>query len=149
MRWIRVYATREGLVGRTTAAGLRIRPESHFVALPSRKALWRIVAVRHDEVTTLAPVLDVGPWFPYRSYPDDDYWEKPGTTPRAHEMVGQIRKGDQREYRINGAGIDLSEGVCRRLGIRGNTWLLWKFVEPDEIVEDAWELVSYGGTDPN
>jgi murein L,D-transpeptidase YcbB/YkuD len=35
----RVYATREGLVGRTTANGHVIASRDHFVALPSRRAL--------------------------------------------------------------------------------------------------------------
>ncbi len=34
-----VFATREGLVGRTTANGHRIRDRDHFVALPSRRGL--------------------------------------------------------------------------------------------------------------
>lgn len=35
----RVFATREGLVGGTTANGHIIRSRDHFVALPSRRSL--------------------------------------------------------------------------------------------------------------
>ena len=116
-----VKATREGLIGGITAAGLTIRSSSHFVALPSTKALWRIVRVRQDNRVTLAVVLDVGPWNEH----DDEYvfGSKP---PSATSGI------DTRNRKTNGAGIDLSESVCRSLG--------WKPRQGEAIVE--WELLE-------
>src|SRR5258705_9061008 len=67
---VRLWATREGLVGRTTAGGHLITPNDHFVALPSKKALNKSVVVSYHGKSVTAPVLDVGPW-----NRDDAWWE--------------------------------------------------------------------------
>ncbi len=67
---VRLWATREGLVGRTTASGHVIMPDDHFVALPSRKAVGKSVVVTYRGKSISAPVLDVGPW-----NRDDAWWE--------------------------------------------------------------------------
>src|ERR1700687_2220737 len=67
---VRLWATREGLVGRTTAAGHLITPDDHFVALPSRKALNKSVIVSYRGKSVTAPVLDIGP-----GNRDDPRWE--------------------------------------------------------------------------
>src|SRR5438309_9304827 len=67
---VRLWATREGLVGRSTAAGHLITANDHFVALPSRKALNRSVIVSYGGKNQTAPVLDIGPW-----NRDDAWWE--------------------------------------------------------------------------
>ena len=59
---VRLWATREGLVGRTTSSGHVIQPNDHFVALPSKSALGRTVTVIYQGHSQTAPVLDVGPW---------------------------------------------------------------------------------------
>src|SRR5947208_11663689 len=59
---VRLWATREGLVGKTTAGGHVITENDHFVALPSRKALNRSVIVSYHGKSVTAPVLDIGPW---------------------------------------------------------------------------------------
>ncbi len=71
---VRLWATREGLVGKTTAAGHLITPDDHFVALPSRKALNKSVIVSYHGKSVTAPVLDIGPW-----NRDDAWWEPAAT----------------------------------------------------------------------
>lgn len=117
-----VKATREGLIGGLTAAGLTIRRNSHFVALPSTRALWRIVRVCQGDRCTIAPVLDVGPWNEH-----DDGYVFGSDDPAA------ISGRDERGRETNGAGIDLSEGVCRALGWKpkqGSAIVEWEFLEP-------------------
>src|SRR5919197_1139075 len=58
---VRVWATREGLVGKTTASGHVIEPNDHFVALSSRSALGKTVVVTYKGKSIQAPVMDVGP----------------------------------------------------------------------------------------
>ncbi|HWP59002.1 MAG TPA: hypothetical protein VNL14_14005 [Candidatus Acidoferrales bacterium] len=129
----RVLATREGLIGGLTAAGLTIRPNSVFVALPARKALWRIVRVRLGKSSILAPVLDLGPWFPFRAYKDDDAYVFGEERPLAEKLRGQTREGDHNKYQINGAAIDLSDGVIEALNMLPEQWGLreveWEFIE--------------------
>jgi len=114
--WVRVFATREGLVGRRLACGEIIQPGAMFVALPHRSALHRSVELRYRDRATVVPVLDVGPW-----NVDDDYWSA-GQRPAAERGLGTFRKP------VNPAGIDLSDAVFAALGLRGNDYLEWRFV---------------------
>src|SRR3954452_9023864 len=72
----RVFATREGLVGGTTANGHVITKRDLFVALPSRRALaprdnsdYTVKVCAPTGRCAFAPVWDVGPW-----NTRDDYW---------------------------------------------------------------------------
>ncbi len=73
-----VYATREGLVGKTTANGHLIQSNDHFVGLPSRTVLSRNggngfqVRLTYKGKSVVAPVWDTGPW-----NTRDDYWNLP------------------------------------------------------------------------
>jgi RHS repeat-associated protein len=67
--WHNVFATREGLVGGTTATGHVIQENDVFVALPSRKALNKNVELEYKGNTLIVPVKDVGPW-----NTKDPYW---------------------------------------------------------------------------
>ncbi len=61
--------------------------------------------------------LDVGPWNEH----DDAYvWQ--GQRPAAERGI------DTRGRTTNGAGIDLSEAVWRRLDLADNTDVEWSFV---------------------
>ena len=107
-----VTATREGLVGHKTATGHVIRHGDVFVALPSVKALHRTVRVSYGRRSITCPVLDVGP-----HHTNDPYWVK-GTVPRAQTT------------RRNHAGIDISDGAWKALGITrkiGTVRITWKF----------------------
>jgi hypothetical protein len=114
--WQRVYATREGEVGKRTSTGLVIAPESLFVALPHPKALGKHVEVRYGQRAIVVPVLDVGPW-----NVTDDYWAS-DRRPAAERRVGKYRAPSNR------AGIDLSDATFAALGLRDNDWVEWRFV---------------------
>jgi hypothetical protein len=117
---ITVKATREGLIGQKTAAGVVIDARMPFVALPAVSALYRFVRLRNpaNGRTTIAIVLDVGPWNEH----DDPY------------VFGRARPAaerglDTRGRPTNGAGIDLSEYTWRALDMRDNGSIEWEFVE--------------------
>ena len=141
----RIYATREGLVGKHTANGHKITKRDHFVALPSRRALSAkssgAFSVRVCRAGTTrceyAPVWDVGPW-----NTTDDYWSStrhaardlPKGTPQASAAyrLGHHGGKDLSGRRVtNPAGIDLADGTYwDGLGLRQNAWIdvtyLWQ-----------------------
>jgi hypothetical protein len=140
----RVFATREGLVGRTTANGHVITPRDHFVALPSRRALsprgstrFSVRVCADNGRCETAPVWDVGPW-----NTRDDYWSPPGVRqswtdlpqgrPEAQAAFEDGYHGghDQFGRRVaNPAGIDLADGTFRDgLGLTGNAWVTVTFL---------------------
>ena len=134
----RVYATREGLVGYTTANGHLIKERDRFVALPSRSALAKKggydkqVLVSYKGRQAVAPVWDVGPW-----NIKDNYWDAPEARvtgkglPRGwpaaqaqffdHFTGGISDKG----YNVsNPAGIDLADGLFwDDLKMTGSDWV--------------------------
>jgi hypothetical protein len=114
--WQRVFATREGLVGRRMATGEVIHAGDLFVALPHPSALRRDVELRYGERIVIVPVMDVGPW-----NVDDAYWRN-SDRPAAENGRGTFRKP------VNPAGIDLSDATYAALGLRGNDYLEWRFV---------------------
>lgn len=116
---MRVKATREGLVGQTTASGYVIDEFVPFVALPSTNALERAVRVTNplNGVSIIAIVLDVGPFNTH----DNDYVFY-GARPAAESGQSVSGKG------TNGAGIDLGERVWKRLGMQDNTDVEWEFL---------------------
>jgi hypothetical protein len=120
--WQRVYATREGEIGKRTSTGLRITPESLFVALPHPRALGKHVEVRYRERALVVPVLDVGPW-----NINDAYWTD-NRRPAAERSQGYYRTPSNR------AGIDLSDPVFVGLGLRDNDFVEWRFVHKGYLV---------------
>jgi hypothetical protein len=145
----RVFATREGLVGGTTANGHVIGERDHFVALPSRRALaprdssdYSVRVCAPTGRCAFAPVWDVGPW-----NTRDDYWnpgrerqqwgDLPQGVPQAQAAHGSGYNGgkDQYDRRVaNPAGIDLGDGLFwDALGLKNNAWVdveyLWTGAE--------------------
>jgi hypothetical protein len=128
---VRLWATREGLVGKTTASGHVIEANDHFVALPSRKALNRSVIVSYHGKSVTAPVLDIGPW-----NRDEAWWES-GTTrgqfadlPRfVPEVWMAFEQGYNNGHDANGrfvtfpAMIDLGDGIYADLGMQQADWI--------------------------
>ena len=134
-----VFATREGLVGATTANGHVIRERDHFVALPSRRGLaprdtgdYTVEICAANGRCEWAPVWDVGPW-----NTTDDYWNSsdgrqswsdlPQGRPEAQAAYhdGYHDGTDQfgRDIR-NPAGIDLADGTfLDGLGLHNNSWV--------------------------
>jgi hypothetical protein len=117
-----VFATREGLVGRRTANGHRIRARDRFVALPHWDVLSSKggnefqVRVTYRGRSVVLPVWDVGPWNTH-----DDYWspkrrydDLPVGQPMAHAAYHQRYNGGRDEFgrRIRHPnGIDIADGA--------------------------------------
>jgi hypothetical protein len=120
--WQRVFATREGELGKRTATGHVITPDSLFVALPHPLALGKHVEVRFRQRAVVVPVLDVGPW-----NTDDAYWST-SRRPAAERGQGRYRAPS------NHAGIDLSDAVFAALGLHDNDWVEWRFVHKGYLV---------------
>jgi hypothetical protein len=141
-RTFKVYATREGLVGHTTANGHIVTAADHFVSLPSARALSskggnaysvRVCAVANHRCV-YEPVWDVGPW-----NTRDEYWAKnrggwpdlPRGTPQAQAAYDDGYHGGRDQFGRtvqNPAGIDLADGAIRD-GLRYNS--------------SAWVKVTY------
>jgi hypothetical protein len=128
---VRLWATREGLVGRTTAGGHLITADDHFVALPSRKALNKSVIVSYRGKSVTAPVLDIGPW-----NRDEAWWEPAATRGQFADLprfVPEVWAAFENGY--NGgrdaigrfvtfpAMIDLADGVYADLGMQQADWV--------------------------
>ncbi len=134
----RLFATREGLVGGTTANGHVIAPRDRFVALPSRSALAskggheKQVLVSYKGRRAVAPVWDVGPW-----NIRDNYWEPPEARvtgrglprgwPAAQAQYFDGYNGgiSDKGYTVkNPAGIDLADGLFwDDLGMTDSDWV--------------------------
>ncbi|WP_299539810.1 hypothetical protein [uncultured Streptomyces sp.] len=132
-----VYATREGLVGGTTANGHVIVPNDHFVALPSRRGLspkgsgQYSVKVCGPARCETAPVWDVGPWNTH-----DDHWN-PSSVRETFKDLPQGRPEAQAAYQngynggldefgrrvLNPAGIDLADGTFYNVGLNDNGYV--------------------------
>jgi hypothetical protein len=144
----KLFATREGLVGRTTANGHVIRRDDRFVALPSRRALssrnGREFQVRlsYRGRSVVAPVWDVGPW-----NIRDDHWSP---TPRREQWrdlpqgMPQAQAAYERGYNggrdgfgrrvTNPAGIDLADGTFwRDLRMWDNDWVGVEYLWADDL----------------
>lgn len=140
---IKVKATREGLIGHTTASGFVIDATTPFVALPSNLALRQFVQLYNSATNRWcrALVLDVGPW----NTDDHGYVLQPATIQRlavasppygvvtalptpVYAIRPQAETGtDTRGRTTNGAGIDLGEAVWNALGMTDNGEVEWEF----------------------
>jgi hypothetical protein len=135
----RVFATREGLVGRKTANGHVITERDVFVALPSRRALasrftaeYTVKVCASTGRCAFAPVWDVGPW-----NTRDDYWnpserrqewrDLPRGKPEAQAAKEDGFNGGKDQFGRtvrNPAGIDLADGLFwDALGLKDNAWV--------------------------
>ena len=139
-----VYATREGLVGATTANGHIIQARDRFVALPSRRALNVtdqnrdfVVELNFGDRVTTAPVWDIGPW-----NTKDDYWNPSAIREMWYDLaegIPQAQAAYQNGYNagfdefgrrvLNPAGIDLADGTFwDDLGLADNEWVTVRFL---------------------
>lgn len=124
--WNEVTASREGLVGKRTATGHKIKEDDIFVALPHSKALYKWVVVYYKKKACICRVIDVGPWSIY-----DDYWNHDRDPLAEQGKRLPIEWGRAR----NPAAIDLSNGLWDWLEIprgRGLVTVHWKFYEEME-----------------
>lgn len=133
---VRLYATREGLVGRVTANGHRIVERDRFVALPSRKALNLKdgkdyqVEISYNGKKATAPVWDVGPW-----NTKDNYWDAereifkdlPRFKPQVNAAFFENHNDGKDQYGrlvLYPAAIDLADGTFwDDLGMKGSDWV--------------------------
>jgi hypothetical protein len=134
-----VFATREGLVGGTTANGHVITDRDMFVALPSRRALaprdssdYSVKVCAPNGRCAFAPVWDVGPW-----NTRDDYWnpsdrrenwrDLPQGMPQSQAAKTKGYNGGKDQFGrvvLNPAGIDLADGLFRdALRLTDNSWV--------------------------
>jgi len=160
----RVFATREGLVGGTTANGHVIRPRDHFVALPSRRGLaprgtgdYTVKVCADNGRCAWAPVWDVGPW-----NTTDDHWNPAEIRQSWRDLAMGLPQAqaafihgynggrDQFGRRVaNPAGIDLADGTFwDGLRLRDNSWVtvsyLWTF--PGAVATVRTPLLSVRST---
>ncbi|WP_051716719.1 hypothetical protein [Streptomyces megasporus] len=152
----RVFATREGLVGHTTANGHVIRPNDRFVALPSRRGLsskgGREYSVRvcGPVRCETAPVWDVGPW-----NIRDDYWnpssvretfrDLPRGRPQAQAAYQDGHNGGRDGFGrrvLNPAGIDLADGTFHNVGLRDNGWVTVTFLWTTRSAEASEDFAA-------
>src|SRR6266850_4900823 len=115
-RMKKVLSTREGLIGEKTASGYIIDEHVPFVALPSKKGLYRAVKVRRGTKQIIALVLDVGPWNIH-----DDAYVLYNSRPQAESGTDMFGR------KTNKAGIDLSEKVWKYLDMTDNGDVEWEF----------------------
>jgi peptidoglycan hydrolase-like protein with peptidoglycan-binding domain len=163
-----VYATREGLVGHTTANGHVIQPNDHFVALPSRRGLSPrgsheySVRVCGPARCETAPVWDVGPWNTH-----DDYWnpssvremwkDLPRGKPEAQAAYQDNYNGGADEFGrqvANPAGIDLADGTFYNVGLNNNGWVTVTYLWTDgdtgapQLSFSSYDTLSEGSSGP-
>jgi len=122
-----VFGTRIGLVGKRTYTGHLIKKDCIFVALPHYEALKRWVEIKYKDKVIVCQVLDVGAWSTL-----DKYWEYE-RRPLA-ETRQRLPKEWETIYRkpSNPAGIDLSDGLVKALGISKaeiGVWVYWRFCD--------------------
>lgn len=140
----RVYATREGLVGGTTANGHVITARDHFVALPSRRGLapkgtgdYTVrVCTTSGARCEFAPVWDVGPW-----NTTDDYWNPPATR-QSWKDLPQGRPEAQAAYQsgYNGGKDQFGRTVANPAGIDLGDGVFWDGLQ---LTTNAWVDVAY------
>ncbi|MEU0081798.1 hypothetical protein ABZY58_28180 [Micromonospora tulbaghiae] len=140
----RVYATREGLVGGTTANGHVIVSRDHFVALPSARGLApkntgdytvRVCTTTRSRCE-YAPVWDIGPW-----NTKDDYWN-PSSTREMWKDLPQGRPEAQAAYQsgYNGGRDQFGRVVGSPAGIGLADGTFWDGLL---LTDNAWVDVAY------
>ncbi|GAA3460954.1 hypothetical protein ACFFSW_32945 [Saccharothrix longispora] len=142
----RVYATREGLVGGTTANGHVIVSRDHFVALPSRRGLsakgtgtYSVRVCASNGRCEWAPVWDVGPW-----NTKDDYWN-PSATREMWKDLPQGKPEAQAAYEngYNGGKDQFGRTVANPAGIDLADGTFWDGLK---LTDNAWVTVTYQWT---
>lgn len=147
-----IFATREGLVGGTTANGHVIVENDHFVALPSRTVLCSKngheyeVRLEHNGHAETAPVWDIGPWNIHDNYwaPEEErliyeHLSHGGGSgglgrglPQAQAAYENGFNAGRDEYGrrvVNPAGIDLADGTFwHGLNLSDNAWITVEYL---------------------
>jgi hypothetical protein len=135
----RIFGTREGLVGGTTANGHVIASHDHFCALPSGQALNSLggrtytVTINNPangRTSSNVPVWDIGPWNTKDNYwhvPRQMWTDLPKGKPEAQAAYQDGYNGGRDMFGrsvANPAGIDLADGTFwDDLGMSDNGWV--------------------------
>ncbi|MFD3688307.1 hypothetical protein ACFWTE_26195 [Nocardiopsis sp. NPDC058631] len=171
----RLFATRIGLVGGTTANGHTVREDDHFAALPSRRGLAargggeytvRVCTTGalgpegeggtadHEPRCSYLPVWDVGPW-----NTSDDHWNDDRESwrgldrgrPQAQAAYQEGHNGGLDEFGRevrNPAGIDLADGAFQEgLQLPTNGWVDVDYLWTAEYRQRA-EITTATQSDP-
>ncbi|MFJ6670944.1 hypothetical protein ACIQMJ_07525 [Actinosynnema sp. NPDC091369] len=142
----RIFATREGLVGGTTANGHVIVSRDHFVALPSRRGLsakgtgtYSVRVCAGNGRCEWAPVWDVGPW-----NTKDDYWN-PSSTREMWKDLPQGKPEAQAAYQdgYNGGKDQFGRAVANPAGIDLADGTFWDGLK---LTDNSWVTVTYQWT---
>lgn len=91
---------------------------------------WVLVRNRANGYEAFCQIRDVGPWLT-----DDPYWEE-GERPLAETCANNKRplpRGPHKGKIPNGAGIDITPGGARALGISGMAQVDWRFVDEPPV----------------
>ena len=132
----RIWATREGLVGHTTANGHVIAEHDHFASLPSLRSLNSVggsdyqVRISYRGRTTVVPIWDAGPW-----NVSDDYWN--GTRELFHDLPRWTSEAESAFFNSYNSGkdgfgrtvtlptsLDIADGTFwDDLGMTNNDWV--------------------------
>ncbi len=141
-----LFATREGLVGGTTANGHKIVERDHFVALPSRRGLsakgkgdYSVRVCAKNGRCEWAPTWDVGPW-----NTRDDHWNPAGQRQEWADLP-QGRPQSQAAYQdgYNGGKDQFGRKVANPAGIDLADGTFWDGLK---LTNNAWVSVTYQWT---
>lgn len=141
-----LFATREGLVGGTTANGHKIVERDHFVALPSRRGLsakgkgdYSVRVCAKNGRCEWAPTWDVGPW-----NTRDDHWNPHGVRQEWADLP-QGRPQSQAAYQdgYNGGKDQFGRKVANPAGIDLADGTFWDGLK---LTNNAWVSVTYQWT---
>ena len=139
----RIFATREGLVGGTTASGHVIVERDHFAALPSRRGLstkdsgdYTLKVCAENGRCEWAPVWDVGPW-----NTRDDYWNPPDVRQMWTDLPqGRPQAQAARQDGYNGGVDQFGRTVRNPAGLDLADGTFWDGLR---LTTNAWVTVTY------
>ncbi|MFN0073553.1 MAG: DUF5719 family protein [Chloroflexota bacterium] len=133
---VKVFGSREGLIGRKTANGHTITATDRFVALPSRRVLNPLgktdyrVRITYQDRSVEAPVWDVGPWNIKDNYWDENresFTDLPRFVPQAFAAWAENHNGGKDgtgRWVSFPASIDISDAAfIEDLKLRESSWV--------------------------
>lgn len=133
---VRLFASREGLIGRKTANGHTIGEKDRFAALPSKRVLnpdgrrdYQVRVTYRGKSVTL-PIWDVGPWNTRDNFWDADrelFGDLPRFVPQAYAAWKDNYNGGRDQFNrwvSFPTAIDIADGAfIDDLGMRSSDWV--------------------------
>lgn len=129
-----------------SAYGGRVDHNAFGVALPFKfQGKRRKVRVFHKGRSEIASIVDRGP-----HNLNDDYWNTAAGRPRVEAQYIAGARSENGKVPRNDAGIDLTPGLARAIGLVGKGKVDWEFVQPsgggNVIGGGAGVIIVGGGT---